>query len=259
VTLPVRAYWWNAHPNFGDALTPMLLRAFGFEPERAEPGDAEVCVVGSVLQGLGPTFAGAIIGAGFIARGPARTFPRARILALRGPLSAARAQVTASVFGDAGLLCPILVEPPRKPTARLGIVPHYRDKDAAPLRRLSDRLGGQLRIIDVQGDPAGVLREIADCESILSSSLHGVVCADAYGRASGWLVLSDSVLGGGFKFHDYAMSLGLRAQPLSITGNETMDQLVAMTRRKPFDRNERMGTLTAVFEAFRARVLLGPI
>jgi pyruvyltransferase len=259
MTLPLRAYWWNGEPNFGDALTPMLLRAFGFEPERAEPGAAEVCVVGSVLQGLGPTFAGAIIGAGFIATGPARTFPQARILALRGPLSAARARVTETVFGDAGLLCPILVEPPRKPAARLGLVPHYRDKDAAPLGRLRDRLGGQLRIIDVQTDPARVLREIADCESILSSSLHGVICADAYGRASGWLVLSDSVIGGGFKFHDYAMSLGVRAQPRSITGNETIDELVAMTERKDFDRNERMGALTAVFEAFRSQVLRGRI
>lgn len=231
----IKAFWWNQHPNLGDALTPLLLEHFGFETLRAEPPDADVCVIGSVLQTLGAQFSGAIIGTGFISDGAAMPFLRARILALRGPLSAARAQAAPVAMGDAGLLCPMLLPGTQSPQVRLGIVPHYRDKQSRAVAAIADRLKEQVRIVDVQADPITVLREIAECEVVLSSSLHGLIAAEAFGRPTGWLLLSNGVIGAGFKFRDHYGALGAVAEPIVLKGDETEDQLERLATVKTFD------------------------
>ena len=61
-------------------------------------------------------------------------------------------------------------------------------------------------------DPLEVIREIATCERIVSSSLHGLVTADAFGIPRRWQ-LSERVRGAAFKFRDYAAALGMPLEP----------------------------------------------
>lgn len=245
--MTLRAYWWNRFPNFGDQLTPLLLQAFGHEVERGEPFEADVCCVGSVLEVLGTNYAGTIIGSGFISHGAPHPLPRARILALRGPLSAARAGVARVAFGDPGLLVPMLVEPPARPQTRIGLVPHFKDKQNPAVLALV--ASGVAKFIDVQAEPLDVLREIADCECVLSSSLHGVVAADAFGRRSAWLVISDAVIGEGFKFRDYGASIGVAVHSQVLHGDENADELASLTEWKSFDRAVVARDLKAAFSA----------
>ena len=88
----------------------------------------------------------------------------------------------------------------------VGIVPHYEDKNHPWV----DRVGADpsVRIIDVTGDVFDFVREIKSCDIIIASSLHGLICADAYGVPSLWMELSDKVVGEGFKFRDYFASVG---------------------------------------------------
>lgn len=246
---PLKAFWWNRFPNLGDALTPILLQSFDHDVVRAEPEGAEVCVIGSVLEQLGSHYQGAIVGTGFLRDGPPMHFPNARVLGVRGPLSAARAGLKDVVLGDAGLLAPRLVAPPRKPVVRVGLVPHYKDKGDLRLAELADRLSGHVKLIDIQAEPRDVIAEISACECVLSSSLHGLITAEAFGRRTGWLVLSEHVLGAGFKFRDHYAALGAEAVSTGLRGDETTDELAAYATLKDFDR---LGMSAALERCFLA-------
>jgi pyruvyltransferase len=65
-----------------------------------------------------------------------------------------------------------------------------------------------VRIIDVASGITEFVRAVKSCEVLVSSSLHGLICADAYGVPNAWIQLSDQVIGGDFKFQDYRLSIG---------------------------------------------------
>jgi hypothetical protein len=111
-------------------------------------------------------------------------------------------------LGDPGLLAPMLIEGMPKKTAPLGIIPHYSEKDEPVYKHIRDAYPGSI-IIDVQGDPSEVMRTIARCACVLSSSLHGLIIADSFGIPNRWCYLTERVLGGGHKFFDYYSAFGL--------------------------------------------------
>jgi len=198
-------YWYRGRSNFGDALTEFLLTELGVTPHWREPADAELVIVGSILQHLPGGWAGTICGAGLM-HGNARVdLSNADVLALRGNLTAARVTVSPRhrrvVIGDPGLLVSRVVT---HTTAKydFGIIPHWSDT------RLRARYPFG-RLIDVNQPPAHVVSEIASCERVISSSLHGIVVADAFGLPRQAELFPQACIDGGdFKFRDYASALG---------------------------------------------------
>ena len=129
--------------------------------------------------------------------------------AVRGPLT--RKIVTDAgfscpeIYGDPAILMPYIYRVSKQIDCKIGIIPHYVDK------KLVSHLRGvhkDVRILDIQGDIPEVMNEVARCKVILSSSLHGVIIAEALGRKACYVQMSNGVVGGDFKFKDYYASTG---------------------------------------------------
>tara|TARA_B110000114_G_C15045327_1_gene378903 strand:- start:905 stop:1255 length:351 start_codon:yes stop_codon:yes gene_type:complete len=62
-----------------------------------------------------------------------------------------------------------------------------------------------------------VLNEISKCSTIYSSSLHGLIFAHSIGVNSQHVVISDKVIGNGFKFLDYySVFSSLKYEPINF-------------------------------------------
>lgn len=225
---------WSDLSNWGDALNPVLIKMVSGEDvrrvespssrfwRRRRHGQPVYVVIGSTLRYACDDEA-VVWGAGF--RGiddPLRRKP-ARVCAVRGPLT--RLKLLAAgvecpeVYGDPALLYPRFYRPSVRKEYRLGIIPHFVDRDEPAVRRLGAQPG--VRVIDIQGGINQVVDDICRCEKVASSSLHGMIAADAYGVPSAWIEFSRNVLGGGFKFYDYLLSVGRACRGPLVIGEDT--------------------------------------
>lgn len=205
-----KAYWWNARPNFGDAISPLLLTRFAYlENVNWTPiANADIASIGSILEHIPAGWRGYIVGSGLLRPTvPLKFNPReVRVLALRGPLSA-KLFPGNPALGDPGLLANELIEPQEKQWD-LGILPHLRDKELADrfLKLISPKF--TCRVISPASDPITVLKEISASKRIVTSSLHGMICADAFKiprRVEACQALESE--GGLFKFLDYSAAI----------------------------------------------------
>jgi pyruvyltransferase len=209
-TPAVKAYWWREVPNFGDAIAPLILEHFTDHKFVWDTiSRSSVISVGSILEHVPPLWDGYILGAGKLLE-----FSRlhlhtktARILAVRGPLSA-RGVPGNFALGDPGLLADELVGPQEKQWD-LGIVPHWQDDDLAAKFTSVVKSPFTSKIICPADDPLKVLRQIGACRRIVTSSLHGMIIADAFGGIPRRVEICPKMLddGGDFKFRDYSASI----------------------------------------------------
>ena len=105
-------------------------------------------------------------------------------------------------MGDPALLLPLIWKKPAAASAAVAIVPHFathRDFVAA----YASRLPKHWRIVDLMGDPEAVTEMITGADLVASSSLHGLIVADAYGVPSVRLHSDKRIKGDGFKYRDY--------------------------------------------------------
>lgn len=230
----ITGYWWNREANFGDLLTPLILAYYGINVIHRELWRRpRIIGVGSLLHLIPNGYRGRIVGSGLI-EDQSHPLPHAKIAAVRGELTRHRIGApVATALGDPGLLVSALATRRPRPTCRLGIVPHFADADDARVAIWARAHAGEVVIIDVTRDPIDVLEAIAGCEYVLSSSLHGLIAADSLGIPNGWVALSRRVRGGDFKFCDYYSALGTEAEPLQVSGDESVANLISLTRCPP--------------------------
>lgn len=67
------------------------------------------------------------------------------------------------------------------------------------------------------------------CKYIISSSLHGLICADSICIPNRWIKLSE-LLGSDFKFHDYYSVFDITPEFQIMTGSESLEELVLMPK-----------------------------
>jgi hypothetical protein len=216
---PIKVYWWRKANlrNFGDELSPLIVQQLtGRQIERAGPQECDLCAIGSILQKLledsriaernEPLY---VWGSGTIkpTRFPAISCLRAA--SVRGPLTRNTLRLPVDIpLGDPGLLADRLVPPATVKRHAWGIIPHHSQADAAAFRTLVERTPRAV-LIDVRSaDPVDLVREIASCDRIAATSLHGLIVADALKIPNLWLPDEDGRGRISWKFTDYFLSVG---------------------------------------------------
>lgn len=211
--MKITYYHYPHQYNVGDTLTPYLLEYFlpDAELERVdERAQGKLLAVGSIMRCVKPS--DIVWGTGIM-----REFPHlmpfgAEFLAVRGPYTRnllRGVNPVPEVYGDPALLLPLMYSPPVAKRYAVGVVPHYVDK-----AQIAARIGGAdasmqgWHLIDVALPWRAFVDEVLACERIVSSSLHGIVIAEAYGIPAEWAVYSHKVIGHGFKFRDYVAGTG---------------------------------------------------
>lgn len=223
--------------NMGDQLNRLIFdRLFGYAVETASPEEAELFGIGShlsLLAKVDPARQPPVVvwGTGFISR----LSTTARLPATGVEYRAVRGELTRRVLerklgrpleiptGDPGLLANLLFTEPVPKSHRLGIIPHFREQDDPRFAELA-KLSDDSVLIDLTGDPMAVIREIASCERVISSSLHGLIVADSFGIPNLHVKVSDRVNGDGFKFADYYSAFGLEHHPFDLN-ERSLDSL----------------------------------
>ena len=189
--------------------------------EHAAPERCELLAIGSILGRLGHGWFShrtTVWGSGFIEE-QSPVHRRHRYCAVRGHRTAERIKGAAiEALGDPGLLCGMLVPGWRDIAKKhpMGVIPHYKDRDHPGVAAFLAEHPGSVAL-DVFTEPAELLRRIAECEVVLSSSLHGLVVSDAFQVPNIWVEISGPLRGDRFKFSDYYSVFGItEPQPLDL-------------------------------------------
>ncbi|WP_338923874.1 polysaccharide pyruvyl transferase family protein (plasmid) [Pseudomonas silesiensis] len=219
---PINLYWCRGRgrsdqnqQNFGDYLSAQLVEIFsGREVVYAPIDKAEMIAVGSVLgrekkaKQWGFPRRLHIWGTGsgnsddvFSGR---HHYHAVRGLKCKGQIQGLKTQ---PVVGDPGLLSPWVINKPSGKKISVGLIPHFSHHNTPEIAALLSAIPNS-RIINVFSPVKQVLEEIASCDFVLSSSLHGLIVADSYHVPNMWLTLQRDPAWE-FKFKDYYSSFGL--------------------------------------------------
>lgn len=203
--------WWlgseKAQGNFGDILTPAILDHYKVPYEfESNYVNATLISVGSIARRAGKNTT--VLGSGIISKGD-RIVPEANWRFVRGPHT--RDHVIRlggscpPIYGDPALLLPKIYNPEISKKDKIGYIPHnidYSEISKTYNNVINLRTSNYTKVID----------ELLKYEYIVSSSLHGVIVAHAYGIPAAWVQSLNKLKGDNIKFHDYFASVNLEPE-----------------------------------------------
>lgn len=205
--IPIR--YFTTRNNVGDAINPYLISKITGKKAFEVKSNAVTHILGigsimhqarskSIVWGSGIMHPNTIINKKF-----SRTM---EILAVRGLntkelLIAKGLNLENIPLGDPALLMPFFYTPNATKRFMIGIVPHYVDQDTPAIEKLTMLPG--VTVIDVSSPPEEFVDKLCECEIVVSSSLHGLILSDAYQIPNIWVILSNDISGGDYKFLDY--------------------------------------------------------
>lgn len=204
--------WWSRKQNVGDSLAPIIyqwmLERKGIDPTRKTKKATHLMAVGSIL-GMG-CFDAVVWGSGIHCESTARNvvtqsvYRKYDIRSVRGPIT--RMLLTTAGYscperyGDPAVLMPMIYE--------VGVQQkRYQISVILHLSRIENKMERGLHYIDVRTeDYRCFITQILQSERVISSSLHGIILAEAYGVPA--VFLNDEMDNEIWKFFDWYYSTG---------------------------------------------------
>lgn len=137
---------------------------------------------------------------------PIKKWRSLNVYSVRGPLTKKYLKEKNShikipnIYGDPALLLSIYYKPIQIEDLKnkIGLVPHFSNYQKYKNKNLNDRF----YLINPTNKWEDVINKIFSCKYIISSSLHGLICSDAYNKPNLWLD-EFKLDEGDFKFKDY--------------------------------------------------------
>lgn len=246
----VKVHWGRGLNNFGDCLSPDILKHYGLTPVYVpNQMDADIILAGSILQWVNPKYKGIIIGTG--GDDVQYSFNSASVLAVRGKLThnnfRTHKDYKSVVYGDPGLLMSYIYPNIVEKKYDLGIVPHFVDWNTDCINKLRKQFNNNPNVVFISpiGTPKEVIRQIKECRHIISSSLHGLIIADAFHIPNIRFVNRDTMptYFYDYKFDDYYSSLNMDSECIDIHTIQEVDilsSLINITTLKDVDKIESL-------------------
>jgi pyruvyltransferase len=216
--------YWTVTPNFGDLLSPYLVEKItgtAIKSTPISPGHKRkfslrkppfsYFAIGSIISRANAN--SVVWGSGaFGTETEGSLHKKATYLAVRGPLTRNLLRIYGincpEIYGDPALLLPCIFNPTVEKKYKVGVILRWAETSWNDVQADSDVKKIYLGTDNMEG----TLTDILSCEKIISSSLHGIILADAYGIPSAWLG-STTPKGLEFKFYDYFLSVGKLQKP----------------------------------------------
>jgi len=221
----IRLFWWNekiiqgkSKENYGDVLGKYLVEKIsGKKVVFAWPKKKSIIsfykpiyvTIGSIIHNANHKCI--VWGSGIINQ--EINVKKATFLAVRGPQTRKYllnfGYSVPEIYGDPALLLPLFFNPKVEKKFKIGIVPHYNDYALVKDWYTNHK---DIVVIDMMTNNVEAKTiEFLECEKIISSSLHGVIIAHAYGIPAVWQKFSNKVFGDDIKYQDYFESVGLNS------------------------------------------------
>lgn len=218
----LQGIWWDRQANFGDAVGPWLASTITGRPvvnvrstkeHPIPPEGRATALVGSIMHMINRPNTD-VWGTGLMrpvsSSSALAKLSGVRVHAVRGhrtrdELITKLGWEVPEVLGDPALLLPRHLRPrsTRPASPRIVLVPH-----SAHRSQFKSVDPDAIDVCDVRNDLTTVVNQIANSAVCVSTSLHGLIVAQAYGVPWVWLNITDAKLGGGtFKFEDFFSTL----------------------------------------------------
>lgn len=203
-------YWWASGKkdvgNFGDILNPLILEYFNIPfvfVKSWKNNKIDIIAVGSIIDKAQTN--SVVLGAGVMST-KTKINPRADFRLVRGPITREciikKGGHCPENFGDPGLLLPLLCEESKK-EHDIGFIPHFIEYES-----IKTQFPNEYVIDIMDSDPLNVAKKLTKCRAVVSSSLHGIIAAHAYGIPAAWAISNDLILKfSDTKFLDYFSSI----------------------------------------------------
>ena len=243
----IRLFWWNeikmqgkSKENYGDLLGKYLVEKISQkEAVWSKPSKFSIhdffspiyVTIGSILTHVNKKCI--VWGSGIVSK----EYPikKGEFLAVRGPQTRnhliKQGYQVPEVFGDPALLLPKYYNPKIEKEYASGIIPHYSDYNKVKDFYKDDN---SILLIDLMtNDVDKTTDEILKCRKIVSSSLHGIIVAHAYGIPAVWQKFSGNIFGDDIKYQDYFESVKISSYKSDIIDVKmNMEELVNLFKGK---------------------------